>query len=119
MRILALLAFSAFAFSAGASAADWQIAYTVPKTAKANFDTPITITVKDAKGNPVAGAEVEAILTMVDMDHGEFKSVAKPMKPGVYQAKTKFIMVGAWQIEVKAKKGADSASAKFRHEINE
>jgi nitrogen fixation protein FixH len=115
MRPLAIL----FTFGLSALAADWQIAHLVPKTAKANFDTALTITVKDGKGAPVAGAEVEAILTMVDMDHGEFKSVAKQVKPGVYQAKTKFIMVGAWQIEVKAKKGADMAGAKFRHEINE
>jgi nitrogen fixation protein FixH len=73
----------------------------------------------DAKGQPVAGAEVETILTMVEMDHGEFKEAAKQVKPGVYESKQKFIMVGAWQIEVKAKKGANSASQKFRYEVKE
>jgi len=115
MRSLVLLAVA----TAAASAADWQLSYSLPKTAKANFDTPLTITVRDATGAPVAGAEVEAILTMVDMDHGEFKAVAKQVKPGVYQATTKFVMAGAWQIELRARKGADSASAKFRHEIRE
>jgi nitrogen fixation protein FixH len=56
---------------------------------------------------------------MVEMDHGEFKESAKQVKPGIYEAKQKFIMVGAWQIEVKAKKGANSASQKFRYEVKE
>ena len=72
-----------------------------------------------ADGKPIAGAEVETILTMVEMDHGEFKESAKQVKPGIYEAKQKFIMVGAWQIEVKAKKGANSASQKFRYEVKE
>jgi len=100
-------------------AADWKIDYKVAKDAKANFDTPLTITVADAKGTPVAGAEVEAVLTMADMDHGEFKHAAKQVKPGVYEAKAKFIMVGAWNIEVRAKKGSETAAKKFRYEIKE
>ncbi len=98
---------------------DWKIQYELPKTVKANYDTPLTIKITGANGKPVAGAEVETILTMVEMDHGEFKESAKQVKPGIYEAKQKFIMVGAWQIEVKAKKGAANASEKFRYEVKE
>lgn len=98
-------------------AADWQISYRVPKAAKANFETPLDVEVKDAKGKPVAGAAVECVLTMVEMDHGEHKHAAKETKPGIYQARVNFFMVGAWQIEVRAKKGTDSAVKKFRYEI--
>lgn len=102
-----------------ASGADWKITYSVPKTARANFDTTIDVQLADAKGAPLAGADVQVVLTMIDMDHGEFKSPAKAVKPGMYRAAVKFIMVGAWQIEVRAKKGAEAASKKFRFEMNE
>ncbi len=99
--------------------ANWKIQYELPAKVLANYDTPLTVKILDAKGKPVEGAEVETILTMVDMDHGEFKEAAKAEKPGVYKAKQKFIMVGAWQIEVKAKKGGQVASQKFRYEVKE
>jgi len=98
---------------------NWKIQYELPKQVKANYDTPLTIKITTPDGKPVAGAEVETILTMVEMDHGEFKEAAKQVKPGVYEAKQKFIMAGAWHIEVKAKKGANSASQKFRYEVKE
>ena len=97
----------------------WKIQYELPKQVKANYDTPLTVKITGADGKPIAGAEVETILTMVEMDHGEFKESAKQVKPGIYEAKQKFIMVGAWQIEVRAKKGANSASQKFRFEVKE
>jgi nitrogen fixation protein FixH len=103
----------------GQDKTNWKIQYELPKQVKANYDTPLTVKITGADGKPVAGAEVETILTMVDMDHGEFKEAAKQVKPGVYESKQKFIMVGAWQIEVKAKKGASSASQKFRYEVKE
>lgn len=99
--------------------ANWKIQYELPKQVKANYDTPLTIKITTPDGKPVAGAEVETILTMVEMDHGEFKDAAKQVKPGVYESKQKFVMAGAWQIEVKAKKGAASASQKFRYEVKE
>ncbi len=97
----------------------WKIQYELPKQVKANYDTPLTVKITDADGKPIAGAEVETILTMVEMDHGEFKESAKQVNPGIYEAKQKFIMAGAWQIEVKAKKGAHIASQKFRYEVKE
>jgi nitrogen fixation protein FixH len=117
-KLLLTLGLAAIALFAQ-NKANWKISYEIPKTAKANFDTPVTVKILDAKGKPVAGAEVETVLTMVEMDHGEFKEPAKQVKPGVYEAKQKFIMVGAWQLEVKAKKGAESAGQKFKLEIKE
>jgi len=117
-KFLLTLSFCALAVF-GQDKANWKIQYELPKQVKANYDTPITVKILSADGKPVAGAEVETILTMVEMDHGEFKEVAKQVKPGVYESKQKFIMVGAWQIEVKAKKGASSASQKFRYEVKE
>ncbi len=100
-------------------AADWKIAYEVPKTAKPAESVPLIITVTDAKNAPVEGADVKTVLSMVDMDHGEFEYTAKAVKPGVYQAEAKFIMAGAWQIEVRVNKDGETASKKFRHELAE
>lgn len=103
----------------GASKASWKIQYELPAKVQANFVTPLTVKVSDSKGKPVEGAEVVTILTMVDMDHGEFKEPAKAEKPGVYKANQKFVMVGDWQIEVQVKKGAQTSSQKFRYEVKE
>jgi nitrogen fixation protein FixH len=108
--------FAIFLFGLAAFAADIQIDYEVPKDAKANFETPLLVKLKDSKRQPVSGANVEVILTMVDMDHGEFKHEAKLLKPGVYRAMVKFVMVGAWQIEVRAKTASETVTKKFRHE---
>lgn len=101
------------------SKANWKITYELPKQVKANYETPLTVKISTPDGKPVAGAEVETILTMVEMDHGEMKEPAAQVKPGIYEAKQKFVMVGMWQIEVKAKKGATTAIQKFRYEVKE
>lgn len=87
-----------------------QIAIEAKADLKPDVDVPLQITVKDAKGAPVAGAEVEVIATMVDMDHGEFKAEAKQTKPGVYSASEKFMMGGNWNLAVKVKKGSQTGS---------
>lgn len=115
MRTLAL----GLLLCAGAWAADWKIDYKSAKNATSNVETPVTITIVDEKNKPVSGAEVEAVLTMVEMDHGEFKHAAKQVKPGVYQASVKYVMGGSWQMEVRAKKGSDSASKKFKFEVKQ
>ena len=56
---------------------------------------------------------------MVDMDHGEFKSAAKESTPGIYQVKPKFMMGGNWNVEVRAKKGAQSANNKVQFLVKE
>src|SRR5204863_9142244 len=118
MRNLLLLLTLSFALI-GQKKADWTIKYELPNPVKANYDTTLTVKITDSKGKPVEGAQVETVLTMIEMDHGEFKEVASQVKPGVYEAKQKFIMVGAFQIEVRAKKGDASTSQKFKYEVKE
>jgi nitrogen fixation protein FixH len=86
---------------------------------RANYDTLLTVKVSDAKGKPVDGAKVETVISMVEMDHGEFRAAAAAVKAGEYQAQQKFFMVGTWQIEVRVKKGEQTASQKFRYEVKE
>lgn len=102
-----------------AFAADWKIDYSIAKDAQSNTDIPVIITIRDGKNSPVSGAEVEAVLTMIEMDHGEFKHAAKQIKAGTYQANVKFVMGGAWQLEVRAKKGSDSAAQKFQFKVKQ
>ncbi len=80
---------------------------------------PVNVTIDDAAGKPVSGADVEVVLTMVDMDHGETKFAAAQLKPGVYQAKPKFMMEGKWNIEVRARKGTASATTKQQVDVEE
>lgn len=119
MRNLLLAAAVCAVTAFGQQKANWKIQYELPKPVKANYVTPLLVKITGADGKPVAGAEVETVLTMVEMDHGEFKETAKQVKPGVYETSQKFIMVGDWQIEVRAKKGAQSATQKFRYEVKE
>ncbi len=120
MRIFLLaLSCAALTLPGQTGKAVFKIQYELPAKVQANYETPLTVKVSDAKGKPVTGAEVETILTMVDMDHGEFKEAAKAVKPGVYKATQKFIMTGDWQIEVRVKRGAQTASQKFRYEVKE
>ncbi len=113
MRTLALFFLLTVCVFDAYGAADWKIDYKAAKNAEANEDTPITITIRDEKNKPLSGAEVEAVLTMVEMDHGEFKYSAKQIKPGTYEATVKYVMGGAWQLEVRARKGSDSITKKF------
>ena len=84
---------------------DWKITAEPQKKIMANYDTPMKISVKDAKGKPVTGAAVELAVTMIDMDHGEHTWPAKMTAPGVYEGKANFFMVGAWNLKVRVKKG--------------
>ncbi len=92
-----------------------------PKAAvvKADVDVPFEVTVKDAKGSPVSGADVVVIATMVDMDHGEFKYEAKASKAGSYAFSPKFVMGGMWNLAVKVKKGSDTASMSKKIDVKD
>jgi hypothetical protein len=91
-----------------------------PKAAmKANVDVPFEVTVRDAKGAVVDGANVEVVATMVDMDHGEFKYEGKATKAGVYEVKPKFMMGGAWNLAVKATKGEAAVSMNKKIDVKD
>jgi len=86
---------------------------------KSDVEVPFQVVVKDAKGVPVSGAAVEVVATMVEMDHGEFKYEGKPGKPGVYEFNPKFLMGGAWNLAVKVKKGADTATLSKKIDVKD
>jgi hypothetical protein len=61
----------------------------------------LVITVKDAKGQPVSGAQVRAIARMPGMFMGEREQPATPdERPGVYVAPAVFGMAGGYEVEV-------------------
>lgn len=102
------------------SQADWKIALRQPKGGlKTESSGPVEVTITDAKNAPVADAQAELVLTMVEMDHGETKVPARQLKSGVYEAKPKFMMDGKWNIEVRAKKGSASATMKQQVQVGE
>ncbi len=100
-----------------AQSADWKISVTPKGDLTAGPAVPVEVTVKDAAGSPVEGADVQLVITMVEMDHGETKVTARQSKAGVYEAKPKFMMEGKWNIEVRAKKGGQSASTKQQVDV--
>ncbi|MBM3726463.1 MAG: hypothetical protein FJW40_13675 [Acidobacteria bacterium] len=97
----------------------WTVSYKLPAKIKTDVAVPIVVTVVDEKKKPVAGATVETVLTMTEMDHGEFKAGSKETGPGVYQSMNKFLMSGGWQIEVRVAKGASKVSKKFKYELKD
>jgi nitrogen fixation protein FixH len=86
---------------------------------KADVDVPFQVTVKDASGKAVAGADVTVVATMVDMDHGEFKFAGKQVKPGVYAVSPKFVMGGAWNLAAKAKKGSAEGAVSRKIDVKD
>ena len=117
LKLLSLAVLSAL--PSLAATPDWKVSIAAVGAVKINFSSAFNVTIKDAKGAPVEGAAVEVVLTMVDMDHGEFKSKANAVKPGVYQAKPMFFMAGKWNMEVRARKGADTLIQKFPYEVKQ
>lgn len=118
MRLFCIILALACALSAETKSA-FQISIEPTAPLKADVDVPFQITVKDAKGAPVAGAEVHVVATMVDMDHGEFKSDARQTGPGVYETKQNFLMGGAWNLSVRAAKGKSAATFNRKIEVKD
>ena len=102
-----------------AADANWKAAIEPVGTVRCNFPAQVNVKLADAKGAPVEDASVEIILTMKDMDHGEFKTKAKMIKPGVYEAKPTFYMVGKWNVAVKSKRAGASRVDNFPYEVKE
>ena len=102
-----------------AEAPGWKVALEPVGNVKCNYPADFHVKLQDSKGAPVEGADVQLVLTMVEMNHGEFKTGATAVKPGVYDAKPTFYMVGKWTVEVRAKKGDQSLSEKIPFEVND
>lgn len=101
------------------AAVAWTISLIPPADVKADIDTPLQAVVRDETGAPVKDAKVDMTVTMVAMDHGEFKHEAKEAKPGAYKATAKFLMAGTWNVKVKAQKGSETAVKDFKIEVKE
>ena len=120
MQFIAFLVFLAFTQGVSAQPApDWKISAEPTKKLVGGYETPMRINITDAKGKPVEGAGVELVVTMIDMDHGEYKSAASMVAPGVYEGKVNFFMIGAWNLDVRVKKAAQSMSKKIRFDVKE
>ena len=102
---------------AAAAAPNWKIAVEQAPKIRANYPTDLRVRITDSKGKPVTGATVELVITMIDMDHGEHKTPATMTAPGVYDGRTTFFMVGAWWLEVRAKRGSEVLSHKVKFDI--
>lgn len=79
-------------------------AITLKVTPVAFGTNTFTVTVRDAKGNPVDGAQVLVQTTMLDMDMGSESTQLQPMgpsAPGSYTGQNDLTMAGHWGIAVK------------------
>jgi hypothetical protein len=117
--VVHLLLLSAAISATAQTSPDWKITAEPQKKIMANFDTPMKVSVNDGKGRPVSDATVELAVNMIDMDHGEYKWPAKMIAPGVYEGKANFFMVGAWNLDVRVKKGSQSKAQKTRFDVKE
>ena len=117
-----LLSFAAASFATfnllSQTAADWAITAKPLQKVMANYPAAMSVSITDAKGKPVTGASVELVTTMIDMDHGQRKSPAKPIAPGIYEGTVNFFMVGPWNLEVPATSGRQSKAQKIRFDVN-
>jgi nitrogen fixation protein FixH len=71
------------------------------------FAAEARLTVTDAQGAPVSGAEVAATFERPTQDGADFKLALEPAEPGVYRAAFDLPMVGLWDIHVTIRRGQD------------
>jgi nitrogen fixation protein FixH len=102
-----------------AQLAAWKIELRGPDQVVADKPLEFTANVKEASGQPVAGAVVEISLKMKTMDMGENKARLTEQAPGVYSGKATFTMTGTWEVEVRATKGSLTAVEHFPYTVKE
>jgi nitrogen fixation protein FixH len=78
------------------------ITLTRPETIEVLRDQALVVTLADAAGRPVDGAQVYFDLTMPAMEMGTNQPIADPSGNGRYQATSVFTMDGDWRIVVHA-----------------
>lgn len=61
-------------------------------------ETTLELTLRDADGQPVTGADVRFDLTMPAMEMPPNRPEATEEEDGIYQAQALFTMAGEWQI---------------------
>jgi YtkA-like len=70
----------------------------VPNPPKSMGDATLELSLRDAQGQPVSGAEVRFDLTMPGMGMPPNQPVASEVGDGLYRARTIFTMAGKWLI---------------------
>jgi len=90
---------------------------TAPSPAKAGADNQFDVTVKDAKGQPIADAEVSVILVMPAMPAMKMAEMRnevklKPAGGGTYSGTGQVMMSGKWNITVSVKQAGKEIGSK-------
>jgi hypothetical protein len=95
------------------------IALEAPKVTKLLDTASFLITLTDATGKPVEGADVYLELLMPAMPMGTNKPVATVEGPGKYRAQGVFDMIGDWQVTVHANVEGKDHAAMFISKVEE
>ena len=115
--LLALLA------ACGQAAAPARLAQTVDgltitleatASPKLNAAEQLTVTLADAQGQPVDGADVYVDLTMPAMPMGTNRPIAEPEGQGRYRANSAYTMSGDWDVTVVATVAGKEHRAVFK-----
>ena len=88
-----------------------KITATTASTPKAG-DNPLTISVTDAQGKPVAGAAVTTTVAMTSMDMGTTHPAVTDKGTGQYAVTVNFSMAGPWRVKVKVTAPGQKPQAK-------
>lgn len=81
---------------------------------KLNAAEQLTVTLADAQGQPVDGADVYVDLTMPAMPMGTNRPIAEPAGQGGYRASTAYTMTGEWEVTVVASVAGKEHRAVFK-----
>jgi nitrogen fixation protein FixH len=111
-RTLALLALLALLSACGQTAAppshlaqqvdDIVIGLDATASPRLNASETLIVTLSDAQGQPIEGADVYVDLLMTAMPMGTNRPIAEPQGQGRYRASTAYTMDGAWDVTVVA-----------------
>lgn len=119
LALLALLAMAACGSPAAPPARYEQtvdgltIALEATESPRLNASERLLVTLTDAQGRPVDGADVYVDLDMPVMPMGTNRPIAEPQGEGRYLASTAYTMVGEWELTVVAEVDGEEHRAMF------
>ena len=102
-----------------ATADGLTIALEVTASPKINTSEQFLVTLTDAQGHPVDGADVYLDLTMPAMPMGTNRPVAEAQGQGRYLASSAYTMTGEWSITVIAEVAKVEHRALFKLTVSE
>ena len=102
-----------------ATADGLTIALEITASPKINTSEQFLVTLTDAQGQPVEGADVYLDLTMPAMPMGTNRPVAEPQGAGRYLASSAYTMTGEWSITVVVEIAKVEHRALFKLTANE